>query len=225
MSILLAGDSTVAPPKPEEFPLSGWGGALHEFVPDRISNHAVGGATTTSFIEEGRWSALLAELRDDDTVIIQFGHNDQKYAPLVRAIALYRANLRAFVLAVRARGAHPVLATSPERRLFSRESLRRSHGPFPQIVRDLGHDLGVPVIDLTAFTRWLYVWLGPDDSRKLFVHLEPGVSAHWPEGVEDNTHFTVEGARAIACFVAESLAAIRRVGEDANPIGKWGVQP
>ncbi|NNC12766.1 rhamnogalacturonan acetylesterase [Planctomonas sp. JC2975] len=225
MTIRLAGDSTVAPPKPLEHPLSGWGGYLHEYVADDIVNYAVGGATTASFIDEGRWPALLNDLQPGDTVIIQFGHNDQKARPLSEAMDAYRDRLTSFLDDVRAKGATPVLATSPERRLFTDDGLRMSHGGYPQIVRDLGRDEDVPVIDLTAFTRWLYTWLGRDDARCLFVHFGPGESQYWPDGVHDDTHFNTHGARALAAFVAHSLDAVRRSGEHIEPAGRWGVQP
>ncbi|MGA0567957.1 rhamnogalacturonan acetylesterase [Rathayibacter sp. KR2-224] len=225
MTIHLAGDSTVAPAKPEEHPLSGWGHYLRDQVAEHVANHAVGGATTESFITEGRWAELIGDLQADDTVIIQFGHNDQKARPLADAMAAYRERLAGFIADVRRRGATPVLATSPERRLFSDEGLRWSHGPFPQIVRDLGRAEDVPVIDLNAFTRWFYTWLGRDDARCLFVHFEPGESEHWPHGVHDDTHFNDHGARALAAFVAHSLDAMRRVGEELEPAGRWGVQP
>jgi lysophospholipase L1-like esterase len=225
MTIRLAGDSTVASPKPDEHPLSGWGGYLHEHVSDPVVNYAVGGATTESFIDEGRWANLLADLEPGDTVVLQFGHNDQKARPLSEAMAGYRARLSAFIDDVRRHGATPVLATSPERRLFADDGLRHSHGGYPQIVRDLGHDEDVPVIDLTAFTRWFYTWLGRDDARCLFVHFGPGESEHWPDGVHDDTHFNTHGARALAAFVAHALDAVRRIGEHIEPAGRWGVQP
>jgi lysophospholipase L1-like esterase len=225
MTVRLAGDSTVAPPKPDEHPLSGWGGYLHEFVAEPVANYAVGGATTASFIEEGRWADLVADLEPGDTVIIQFGHNDQKARPLADAMAAYRERLTGFVADVRRHGGMPVLATSPERRLFTDDVLRYSHGAYPQLVRDLGRDCDVPVIDLTVFTRWFYTWLGRDDARCLFVHFGPGESEHWPDGVHDDTHFNDHGARALAAFVAHGLDAARRVGEHLEPAGRWGVQP
>lgn len=224
MTIHLAGDSTVAAAKPDENPLTGWGEYLGEFVPDPVVNHAVGGATSESFTAEGRWQRLLEELVPGDSVLIQFGHNDQK-VPLTLADGGYRHRLAGFVNDVRERSGTAVLVTSPERRLFDGIRLRSSHGPYPHTVRDLARELDVPVIDLTVFTAWLYEWLGPDASRTLFVHLAPGESPVWPDGVEDNTHFRVEGARAIAAFVARSVGAMRADGADEAPLGVWVRQP
>ncbi|WP_335985526.1 rhamnogalacturonan acetylesterase [Glycomyces sp. MUSA5-2] len=233
MTIHLAGDSTVAPTdggatsgRPD-LPLLGWGDELQRFTAEPVQNHAKGGATTESFREEGRWDALAAALEPGDTVVIQFGHNDQKEPETLAADGGYRDRLAAFVAETRAAGARPVLATSVERRMFREGALRHSHGPYPAAVRALGKELDVPVIDLTAFTRWLYTWLGEDESAALFVH---GAAADLRVEVDeklqgDNTHYTTAGAAAVARFVAEHLHALDGVGDDQEPLGKWLVRP
>ncbi|WP_243076456.1 GDSL-type esterase/lipase family protein [Microbacterium sp. SS28] len=82
MTYHLAGDSTVADAKPGEYPMSGWGGELAHFVGRPVRNLAFGGATTESFLQTGTWAALLAAVAPSDTVVIQFGHNDQKIPEL-----------------------------------------------------------------------------------------------------------------------------------------------
>lgn len=222
MTIHLAGDSTVAPGPLDGTGVIGWGGVLHELVTEEVANRAVGGATTDSFQAEGRWAATLAAIAAEDTVIIQFGHNDQKL-PELAAEGRYTQNLAVFVTQVRERGGWPVLATSVERRLFGDDgALRVSHGPYPRAVRELGGRLEVPVIDLTAFTRWLYTWLGPTASADLFPHAQPGKEL--PEG-RDNTHFGLAGARAVAGFVAQNLRALRGQDDHHEPLGVWMVQP
>jgi lysophospholipase L1-like esterase len=237
MTIHLAGDSTVAPTDEgrtsghPEIPLLGWGDELAAFTDDVVRNHAIGGATTASFRAEGRWDALLDELRPGDTVVIQFGHNDQKEPAELAAEGGYTDRLARFVAEARANGARPVLATSVERRLFADEDdggvLRWSHGPYPAAVRVLGHDLDVPVLDLTVFTRWLYGWLGRDASAALFPH---GAAAQAGLPVDDglakdNTHFTTAGARAVARYVAEALASLDGVHDAEAPLGAWVMQP
>ena len=237
MTIHLAGDSTVAPTDSgrtsgyEEVPLLGWGDELAPFMDDLVRNHAIGGATTASFRSEGRWEKLLAELRPGDTVVIQFGHNDQKEPDELAAEGGYTDRLAQFVGEARANGARPVLATSVERRLYDGDrpdaALRWSHGSYPAAVRALGHELDVPVLDLTAFTRWLYGWLGRDASAALFPH---GAAAAAGLTVDDglagdNTHFTTEGARAVARYVGEALASLDGVHDAEEPLGAQLVRP
>ena len=79
-AIHLAGDSTMADKRPAVSPETGWGQALKEFTAGdvKVRNHAADGRSTKSFIDEGRWGVLCAELSPGDVVFIQFGHNDQK---------------------------------------------------------------------------------------------------------------------------------------------------
>ncbi|WP_193597841.1 rhamnogalacturonan acetylesterase [Microbacterium sp. YJN-G] len=210
MTYHLAGDSTVAPMQSSESPMSGWGHALDAFVDAPVRNHAFGGATSESFIESGTWDRLIAEVRAGDTVIIQFGHNDQKQPELLASRGGYTDRLRRFATEVRERDGTAVLCTSAERRLFDGEQVVPSHGDYPNAVRDLARELDAPLIDLTVFTSWLYEDLGGEASTALFSHFAPGEAAAWPDGLTDNTHFRFDGARRIAAFVARSLRAIER---------------
>lgn len=226
--IHLAGDSTVAPTDNgassghPDLPLLGWGDELAAFLGEPVTNRAFGGATTQSFRERGNWKLITDELQADDTVVFGFGHNDQKDPDTLAAEGGYRERLTAFIEEVREAGAKPVLTTSVERRMFLPDgTLRHSHGPYPAEVRLLGHALDVPVIDLNAFTRWLYTWLGEHESAALFVHgeaAERGIEVS-ADLKKDNTHYTTAGATAVARFVAEGLRALRGDGRDALPAG------
>lgn len=214
MTYHLAGDSTVAPMTPQESPMSGWGQFLDRHVTSPVRNHAFGGATTESFRASGAWTTLLADVSAGDTVVIQFGHNDQKQ-PELDARGGYTDRLRGMVDDVRARGAVAVLCTSCERRWFDDTGhVTPTHGDYPNAVRDLSHNLDAPMIDLTAFTTWLYEDLGDDASTRMLSHFAPGETSAWPEGLTDNTHFRIEGADRIAAFVGRSLRAIERQDGD-----------
>ncbi|MCT9819797.1 GDSL-type esterase/lipase family protein [Microbacterium sp. W1N] len=219
MTYHLAGDSTVAPMKPGEEPMAGWGECLPLFVDAPVRNLAFGGATTASFVAAGSWDALLDGVAPGDTVVIQFGHNDQKEPELLAARGGYTDLLRRFVADAQARGAAAVLCTSCERRWFDGERITPTHGDYPNAVRDLAHELDVPLIDLTVFTTWLYEHLGDAGSARLLSHYAPGETAAWPAGLADDTHFRLEGARAVAAFVARSLRAIERRDGDAPARG------
>ncbi len=220
MKILLAGDSTVATCPTHEYPMSGWGAQLapHVYAWGSVHNFAKGGASTESFRAEGLWDALLELAGDGDLVLIQFGHNDQK-RPHLAARTGYAANLRTMVAEVRATGARAVLCTSVERRHFlagaaasaaaeAAAALEQSLEDYPEVVRELAAELHVPLIDLNSWTRGLYTRLGVEESKSLFCHFGPGEHAHWPDGLADNTHFHVDGARLVAEHVSSQLTLL-----------------
>lgn len=211
VAIHLAGDSTLAEKFPEKRPETGWGEHLAaRFRPGtvRVINHAKNGRSTRTFIEEGRWQALLDGLHAGDWVLIQFGHNDQsvekpdRYTPL----ADYERNLARFVADVRARDATPILLTPVSRRRFDEEGrVQDSHGEYPGRMRALAAREGVALIDLERRSQALLQEAGVEGSRRLFLQLAPGEHPNYPNGVTDNTHFSPAGAQRIAIEFASAL--------------------
>lgn len=224
----LVGDSTMAdkpvsPPNPEH----GWGQLLRMLMaePARLVNHAVNGRSTKSFRDEGRWDRLLEQLRPGDTVLIQFGHNDAKADDPKRfadARHAYRDNLRRFVGELKARGATAVLATPLARREFDAHGrLLDGHGAYPDVVRAVAREEGVPLLDLHRASRALLERAGPEDSKAWFLWTGTGDIERYPadrhpDGLRDNTHFSAEGARTMARMAAEGLRAL-----GLAPPGGW----
>jgi lysophospholipase L1-like esterase len=159
-----------------------------------VLNVAKGGATTASHRAEGLWDALLAQAKPGDVVVIQFGHNDQKYEDLPAGGA-FRANLEQFVAEARAAGAYPVLCTPVARRYFQDDRLYNSHGQYPDAVRAAARATAVPLIDLTVWSTSLYERLGPVASKSLFTD-------------RDESHFGFTGACAVAQHVGDELAPL-----------------
>jgi lysophospholipase L1-like esterase len=213
-TVYLVGDSTMADKaNPETNPERGWGQLLPRFFDDQVvvRNHAVNGRSTRSFIGEGRWDAVLAELKRGDYVFIQFGHNDQKHEDSSRftnPYTGYRRNLARFVAESRAKGATPVLFSSIVRRNFNEHGvLLDTHGAYPLVTREVAREMGVPFVDLQLLTEDMVLRAGVEGSKALYVWVAPGGGGMYPEGRQDNTHLSVAGATEVARLAA---AAIRR---------------
>lgn len=76
-SLVMIGDSTVK--SGGQGGAWGWGERIAAFFDTsrlNIVNHAIGGRSSRTFFTEGRWAAVLAQLKPGDTLLIQFGHND-----------------------------------------------------------------------------------------------------------------------------------------------------
>ncbi len=218
--LFLAGDSTMAN-KPLDLPERGWGMALGAFFVDGVTvqNHAVNGRSTKSFIDEGRWAKLVADLTAGDYVIIQFAHNDEKQEDPKRytdPATSFRDNLRRFIVEARAKGATPILATPVCRRKFDTAGkLTPTHGAYPEAVRAVAKETGVALLDLeTATAKWLQA-AGDEPSRRFFMWLAPGTHPKIPEGRKDDTHFVESGARAVAEL------AVAQIRGQKLPLARW----
>ena len=213
VTIFLAGDSTMAAKLAEKRPETGWGEMLASHFKDgavRVENRAMNGRSTKTFISEGRWQKIIDDLRKGDFVFVQFGHNDEskdkgeRYTPPED----YRKNLIRFVEEVRAKGGNPVLLTPVMRRRFDKDGkFYDTHGEYPGIVRDVAKELKAPLIDMHKLSEVVIVKYGVEGSKKLFLQLKPGENANYPNGIEDNTHFSPLGAEEMAQLVVDGIRA------------------
>src|SRR4051812_16349277 len=75
-ALFLIGDSTV---KNGTKGQKGWGEVIGQYIDPAkaaVVNAAIGGRSSRTFLTEGRWDQVMAQLRPGDVVLIQFGHND-----------------------------------------------------------------------------------------------------------------------------------------------------
>jgi lysophospholipase L1-like esterase len=214
--VYLAGDSTMAEKTSDKRPETGWGEYLQSQFDDarvKIENHAQNGRSTKSFIDEGRWQAIVDKLKKGDYVFIEFGHNDEKSdKPSVYAAANtdYRNNLIRFIKDVRARQAFPVLLTPVMRRRFNEKGeFFDTHGEYPDAVRKVAAEYKVPLIDMHRKSEAVIKNLGVEASKKLFLILREREHPNYPKGTDDNTHFSAFGAEQMARAAADGIAETR----------------
>lgn len=207
----LAGDSTAAIQLESRRPLTGWGEPLSAMLCDdtELLNHARNGRSSKSFIAEGLWDDLLLQVKPNDIVLIQFGHNDQKInEPTLYASPWlsYKQNLERFISEIRKREAEPTLLTPIVRRAFnSQEQLEPTLGDYPAVARSVAADSGTKLIDLHKSTHDLVKKAGPVQSKNIYLHLQVDEHRNYPQGIADDTHLNSEGAKDIAGLVAAKL--------------------
>lgn len=196
-TLYLTGDSTVTDQRAE--PAASWGQMLPALLDDRVAvaNHAESGETLKSFVTELRLAKLLSQISPGDYLFIQFGHNDQKanwpqtYADPEYA---YPAYLRLYIAEARARGAIPVLVTSPERRNFEGNRIVSTLAEHVAAAKRVAAAENVPLIDLNAASVALYEALGPDRAALAFN-----------DGGADKTHHNNYGSWLLANAVAGEI--------------------
>lgn len=237
VTVFMIGDSTMANKNISKGNLErGWGMALPCYFDDGIlvDNHAVNGRSSKSFIDEGRWLAVVEKIKPGDYVFIQFGHNDEKPKPDRHTDpgTTFDDNLRKFVRETREKGGIPVLFNSVVRRNFLKvvpqndddEALRNTtgptkvkadeegdelvdtHGAYLLSPRNVAKEMGVAFVDANKITHDLEQGMGREASKKLHMWFLPGEEPSVPKGRQDNTHYNVYGAHTVARLLADAIA-------------------
>lgn len=256
--IFLASDSTVQTYEKFYYPQTGWGQVFHNyFCPDEevhecmsddkvypqchvyekksiaIENRAIGARSSRSFIDEGKWDALLKRARPGDYCFIQWGHNDATAVRPNRYVSPedFDFFLMKYIRSCHIRGIHPVLVTP-----VSRRNCDDNNGDFPMSFkeyRDVMIEVGarehVPVIDLCLMSNEYMKKVGSEEAKSLHLWCPPGAypDGAYADGVSDNTHLQEYGALVYARMVANGLLDLKGFPEiDAlKPLISLGDEP
>jgi lysophospholipase L1-like esterase len=212
-TVWLIGDSTMANKEIRAYPETGWGMPFSNFFDSTIvvDNRAKNGRSTQSFINEKLWQPVVDNLAAGDYVFVQFGHNDE--VPTKKTYTTeeqFRNNLIRYVNETRAKRAFPVLITPVARRKFdSTGHVVGTHDAYSAIVRSVAEQLKVPLIDLDKKSQALLQQFGLENSMLLYNHLQPGEHPNYPEGKDDDTHFSELGARKMAEIVLQEIRNLK----------------
>lgn len=216
MVLRLMGDSTMADKDLSyENPERGWGQRLKSHVDTNVvvANYAQNGRSTKSVQTLGIWDDVKRDLKAGEYLFIQFGHNDSKESDTTRYAApfgAYQDNIRLFIDHALSVGARPVLFTPVSRRWFDDEGKLKEncHGDYPEAVRQVAKEYGLPLIDANAVTQAWLKELGDEPSRKYYMWIEEGTNPKHPDGKVDNTHTNVAGARQIVNLLLPEIVKV-----------------
>ena len=181
-------------------PKTGWGECIAAKLGAKavVNNYAISGRSTKSFIDKGDWDNAVAHIQKGDLVLIQFGANDGNASDAARYAEPYGAftdNLKRFVRDTRAKGGIPVLVTEPNVHKYGVDGqLKHTWGEYPAATRKVAKATSTALIDANEIT---YQWLkrtGEDASAQYFM--------------SDDTHFTHDGADAVAAIIAQELITL-----------------
>lgn len=192
--IYVAGDSTVADQTGVDY--GGWAQQLPQYFdyPVVVSNYSDSGESSGSFLNaRPLFGTIEANLRPNDWVLIQFGHNDKTVTA-----AQFHDNMTQLVTRVKAKAAFPLLLSPVSRAQFTGQAVSRQHvnstgANLPQIVAQVAAEQNVPFVDLTGRTTEWLTELGPT-----------GWQAFHALGT-DVTHTNDAGAAVEAGFVRDLI--------------------
>lgn len=211
VTVYIAGDSTVATYDPSVSSKVGWGQVIPNYFTSDLNfeNHAIGGRSSKSFINEGRLDEILKKIKPNDYLFIQFGHNDQKKDDQTRytePYTTYKQYLKKYIDGARAKKAIPVLITPVARLNYKNNKFINDFVDYEKAMKQLAAEENVKLIDLTTKSINYYTSIGYDNTYKLFMISLDGT---------DRTHFTKQGAPQIARLVSQG------VKEAKLPISKY----
>jgi len=219
--IFMMGDSTMCDYKPGSYPQEGWGQRLRTFVKDgiQVHNRAVGGISSKTFIDSGRWQRVLDDIKPGDYAIMAFGHNDATKSKPQRYCNKedYTKNMTLFIDGIREKGATPVLATSiihiggvtevkREEGKGKREEGTGNEkrcqvradaaclGPYLAATRELAAEKDVALLDLNAAAKTAFEKMTKKEIESHYMVLGPGESWYALKGKSDRCHPRDKGA-------------------------------
>ena len=236
-TLWIVGDSTLN----SNAPLRGWGQELAQFfdlTKINVVNRAIGGRSSRTFQNEGRWEKVLAEMKPGDLVLIQFGHNDvgryddsaAKERPSLHGegddtvdvtkkdgsketVHTFGWYMRKYGTDARAKGASAIFCSMvPHKDWENGKIVRKERETFVEWTKNAAVATGAAFIDLNESAARRLEALGPEKVQALFG--------------DARTHSTPAGALLNAETVVAGLKALKRpnlsryFSEKVKPIEK-----
>jgi rhamnogalacturonan acetylesterase len=202
--------------------LWGWGSFMAEdFDTTKIgvSNRAIGGRSSRTFITEGRWDSILVRLKKGDYVIMQFGHNDggqlddtsrargsirgigeeskDIYNPIMKkqeTVYTYGYYMRKYIRDTKAKGAIPIVCSPIPRNDWKEGKVIRSTDSYAKWAKEVAEQEKAYFIDLNDLVALKYEAMGAETVKPFF----PG----------DHTHTNMDGAKVNRDIVISELKRI-----------------
>lgn len=221
-TLYLVGDSTV---NNSGDGFQGWGnviGAYFDKSKLNVVNKARGGRSSRTFYTEGLWKEVADELKADDFVLIQFGHNDggaidkEKFRGSMRGIGAesqiitgqngqpetvytFGWYLRKFIADAKAKGASVILLSPVPRNQWTDGKVKRENETYGRWSREIAEKEKVFFVDLNEITARKYEKFGAEKVRTDYFT------------TKDNTHTSPAGAKINAESVVEGLRKLKKV--------------
>ncbi|MEP6673622.1 MAG: rhamnogalacturonan acetylesterase [Ferruginibacter sp.] len=200
----------------------GWGSVIDVYFDTAkisVLNHAIGGRSSRTFISDGRWDKILANLQSGDYVMMQFGHNDSSplddtarargtikgigndsveiYNPIRKikeVVYSYGWYMRKFVNETKAKGAVPIICSPIPRDSWKNGKINRDD--YTIWSKQVADQTGAYFIPLNELIATEYEKMDTATVHKFFP--------------ADHTHTNREGAVLNAGKVIEGVKALKK---------------
>lgn len=167
-----------------------------------VDNCAMAGRSSKSFRREERLDDIKANIKKDDVLIIQFGHNDAGFNKEERYVPLegYKESLKPFIECAKNVGAYPILISSiallpcDSNREGDVGEINRLLPLYENVMEEYAKELSIPFIPMGRITRAYTDSLSLEENKTLYR--------------EDNVHLVNKGAKTFAALVAPTILDI-----------------
>jgi rhamnogalacturonan acetylesterase len=201
----------------------GWGSFMADHFDTSklgIRNHAIGGRSSRTFINEGRWDRIRLELKKGDYVIMQFGHNDggplddtarargtirgigeetkDIFNPITKrqeTVHTYGWYMRKYIRETKDKKAIPIVCSPIPRNDWKEGKVTRSTESYAKWARQVAEEEDALFIDLNDLVAIRYEEMGAEKVKPFFP--------------ADHTHTNIDGAKLNAEIVVGALKKIK----------------
>ncbi|HEV2210066.1 MAG TPA: oligogalacturonate lyase family protein [Verrucomicrobiae bacterium] len=217
-TLFLIGDSTVHNRTRGQL---GWGDVIGgEFDAAKISvtNCALGGRSSRTFLTEGLWDRVLAMVKPGDFVLMQFGHNDggalddakgraslkgagdeslvitNRVSGKIETVHTYGWYLRKYITDTKAKEATPIVLSPVPRKIWRGDEVVRANRDYGKWAAEAAQAEEVPFVDLNNIVARHYEQLGQEKVNTLFGDEHTHTN---PAGAELNAQGVIEGLKGL----------------------------
>ena len=198
----------------------GWGAPFAKYFDPgkiRVVNAAVAGRSSRTFMTEGKWAAVMQQLKPGDFVLIQFGHNDPggvgtgkdrgslpglgnetqtvtKRDGTQEVVHTFGWYLRKYVEDTRAKDATPIILSVTPRNIWKNGKPEVALGHYREWAAAVAHQENADYVDVSRIVSREYAKLGPVKVATFFPL--------------DHTHTNAVGAELNAKSVVAGLKSL-----------------
>ncbi|BCM92926.1 rhamnogalacturonan acetylesterase RhgT [Abditibacteriota bacterium] len=182
-----------------------------------VLNRAMAGRSSRTFVTEGRWDAVVRDLKAGDIVLLQMGHNDggpidtgraraslpglgeetrdvTKAGGTTETVHTYGWYMRKMIADTKAKEATPILMSLTVRNLWKDGHVERGSGNYRQQIIELAQSQKTDFVDVTNIIADHYDAMGQEPVKAMFG---PDYVHTSPQGADLNATSVVAGLKAL----------------------------
>ena len=213
-TVFIASDSTAQSYREDKKPQQGWGYYLKDYFTDAVAveNHSIAGRSSKSFYDNGRLQTILDNIKAGDYLIVDFGINDgdssksERYAPICGNVdspsnGSFEYYMTFYIKGALDKGATPILMSPTLSIRGQKQPYQVGYRNVDTVLRSFASKYKIPYFDLGSAMTNAFNSINSDTVYNYYM------GSTTPGGT-DFTHFTEDGANAVAKIAADGIKGL-----------------